>query len=182
VARWPAGLHLAAGSVRAVGQRPRRADPTPQHHYWRHVDTELHATGQTGFNVGAGASSVIQASAGPTATGEVWSVDLVQVQINFLYGAQPLVVQQIEAQQTGVTTTPPPPIVAQVWLASGGTRLHLLAQTSQGGYDNIGLGGQQVRPGDQLTVLWFIRTLGGAIFNTTGWFMARGTKRTLSAL
>lgn len=181
--RWPAGLHLASGAVPAIGQRPRRPEVTPQHHYWRHVDTELHAAaGTTPFIFGPGPVVSITASTGPTATGESWSVDMAQIQINQQHGNKPLVVQQIEAQTTGGVTAPPPPIAAQVWLSVAGINLHLLAQTSQGGYDNIGLGGQEVRPGEAITVLWFLAEPFGAVVFATGWFMLRGTRHTLSQL
>jgi hypothetical protein len=168
--------------VPAVGQRPRRADPTPQHHYWRHVDTELHAAANTTplvFTV-VDQGLAIVASTGPTATGEVWSVDQVQVNLNLYSPAPPLVIQQIGAQTTGGLTPQPPPVVAQVWLSVGGTPIHLLAQSSQGVYDNIGLGGQQIRAGEQVSVYWWLTSPFGAIVLTHGWAVLRGTRRTLS--
>jgi hypothetical protein len=56
----------------------------------------------------------------------------------------------------------------------------LLAQTSQGIYDNVGLGGQQVRPGEQITVQWWLTGPFGGIVLTHGWAVLRGTRRTLS--
>ena len=182
---WPPGLHRAAGSLPAVGQRPRRPATVPQHHYWRHTDTELHAAGWTTpfqFSNQVPGVPSITAATGPTAAGEVWSVDLVQVQVNQQYGAAPLVVEQISGQNTGATTAPPPPIAAQVWLAVAGVNLHLLAQTSQGGFDNLGLGGQQVRPGEQISVTWWLSGNFGAAVTATGWFVLRGTRHTLSQL
>jgi hypothetical protein len=181
--RWPAGLHLAAGSLPAAGQRPRRPPTTPQHHYWRHTETELHAAaGTVPLVIHSGVVPSISASTGPTAAGETWSVDMAQVQINQQHGNDPLVVQQIEAQTTGSVTAPPPPITAQVWLSVAGVNVHLLAQTSQGGYDNVGLGGQEVRPGEAITVVWWLAEPFGAVVFTTGWFTLRGTRHTLSQL
>jgi hypothetical protein len=147
------------------------------------MSTELHAAASTTplvFVPLPGPVPGISASVGPTATGEVWSVDMAQIQINLQYGDKPLVVQQVEAQALGTTTAPPPPVAAQVWLSAGGINMHLLAQTSQGGYDNVGLGGQQVRAGEAITVVWWLAGPFGAAVQTRGWFVVRGTRETLS--
>jgi hypothetical protein len=182
--RWPAGLHAAAGSLPAAGQRPRRPAVTPQHHYWRRVDTELDASASVSPRfIPLGPVFSIQASIGPTAAGERWSVDMVQLNSDGLVGAPPLVAQQLQAQISGTTTAPPPPVVGQVWLSAGGVNLHLLAQTSQGGNDNVGLGGQPVTTGEAITVVWFLsETISTTAFIRTCWFVLRGTRHTLSQL
>lgn len=182
--RWPAGLHLASGAVPAVGQRPLRTAATPQHHYWRRTSTELHASATATIPPGqgflaSGAPIFEQAQVGPSATGELWRVTLVEVQLPGLYDSPPLVTQQISAQVQGAVTQPPPPFVAQVFLAAGGTNLHLLAQTTQGGYDTLELGGQEVSPGEAIVVRWWTTT--DKFFPGFGWFVLRGTRLTLSA-
>lgn len=184
--RWPAGLHLASGAVPAAGQRPRRADATPQHHYWRHVDSELHAAASAVLVVPAqqflpqGSPIFELAQVGPTAAGEVWRVTLVQVQLPGQYAAPPLVTEQAAAQFTGTTIQPPPPFVAQAWLAVGGTRVHLLAQTTQGGNDSLDLGGQEVSAGEAIAVQWWSTTDKG--FPGLGWMVVRGIRHTLSQI
>jgi len=179
--RWPAGLHAAAGSLPATGQRPIRPPAIPQHHYWRRVDTELHAMAAADVQfIPLGPLFTFNASTGPTATGERWSVDMVQVLTDGHYGDPPLVAQQINAQITGTTNIPPPPITARVWLSAAGVNLHLLAQTSQGGNDNVGLGGQTVMPGEAITVEWWLAENFGAGFSDAFWFVLRGTRHTLS--
>lgn len=181
--RWPAGLHLGAGSVPAAGQRPRRLEPTRQTDYWRKLDTELHASASVSPHfIPLGPVFSMAASVGPSAVGERWSVDMVQVQTNAQYGDPPLVAQQIQSQISGTTTVPPPPIAAQVWLSVAGVNLHLLAQTSQGGYDNVGLGGQVVQPGESITVVWWLAENFGPGFTNSAWFTLRGTRHTLSQL
>jgi hypothetical protein len=183
VPRWPAGLHPAAGSLPATGQRPLRPAATPQHHYWRHVDTELHASAQIIPRfIPLGPLFSVSATAGPTATGERWSVDMVQVETDGHYGDPPLVGQQIQAQINGTGTIPPPPITARVWLSVAGVNLHLLAQTTQGGNDNVGLGGQAVQAGEAITVEWWLAESFGGGFSTVFWFILRGTRHTLSQL
>jgi hypothetical protein len=182
---WPAGLHLAAGSLPAVGQRPRRPASTPQRHYWRETETELHASATVQPRLlFLDKMNLFAASVGPTAAGENWYVSMVQVQTDVGYAAPPLIAQQITGQLTGQTTFPPPPVAAQVWLSVAGTNLHLLAQSSQGSYDNIGVGGQQVRPGEQITVQWWVPEpfVGDAGLVQKAWFILRGTRRALSQI
>jgi hypothetical protein len=121
------------------------------------------------------------ASVGPTAAGERWAVDMVQVNTDGQTGSPPLVAEQIQAQIAGSTINPPPPVTAQVWLSVAGQFIHLLAQTSQGGYDNIGLGGQTVQAGEQISVQWWVsEQITSANITSAGWFTLRGTRYTLS--
>lgn len=180
--RWPAGLHPYAGSGPAYGYRPVRPPATPQRHYWRHSATALHAASNAVFPLppagGPGPLVTVGAAAGPTAAGEVWTVTHVQVQTGTGYGQPPLIVQQINAQVLGQLTSAPPPVPVQVWLAVSGVNLHLLAQSTQGGYDGIDVGGQTVRPGETIQVIWYLPSPAPP----SAWFVLRGTRHTLSVI
>ncbi len=176
--RWPAGLHRAAGSIRAAGSPTFRQTPDDPKLYWRQTVSELHAGAQGVVVPGFFSIQALipaRASAGPQGVGERWMVDVVQVQFPAQAGQPPLVVQQIAAQIGGTTTKPPPPIVAQVWLSAGGTDLHLLAQTTQGGNDDLSVACPPLSAGEAITVIWY------GWFPATGlpWFRLRGTKITL---
>jgi len=171
--------------VPATGQRPRRPAVLPQHHYWRRTETELHAAAAAVFPPFIPLGPVFSASAtmGPTAAGEWWSVGMVQVQTNVGVGDPPLVAKQVQGQISGTTTNPPPPVTAQVWLSAAGVNLHLLGQTSQGSYDNIGLGGQEIRAGEAITVTWWLAApFFGPDFVTGAWAVLRGTRHALSQI
>lgn len=174
-----------AGSGPSGARLPRRPVTVPQAHYWRRMATELHAgasvtpvaAGGIGPSFLPGALISMTAAAGPQGAGEWWEVNLITVTIGGTPVA-PLVTQQISAQATAGTTTPPPPIVAQAWLAAGGMNLHLLAQTTQGGYDTLEAGGQQVHPGETISVTWWSTV--GPGFPGLGSIVIRGTRHTLS--
>jgi hypothetical protein len=157
-----------------------------QQQYWRRVQVPLYAFASyrapAGQFIGpfSGAFGVT-ASTGPAGTGETWTVDLIQVQASAQFGAAPLVAQQIQAQQVGDTTTPPPPIIAQAWLAAGGTNIHLLGQTTSGGNDGIDVGGVDITPGERIAVVWYnVAGLQGPTGALPLWFIARGTKTVLT--
>lgn len=182
--RWPAGLHPASGSLWSSGGYPRRPQATGQGDYWRSAVADLHAGAAVAWPPTPGGPGAIQfspsaamsASAGPAGVGERWLVDLVRVVTGAQVGLPPLVVQQVAAQITGTTTTPPPPVVAQVWLAVAGQNIHLLAQTTQGGNDDLAVGCPPLSAGEAIAVVWY-----GLAPGVPAWFSLRGTKTVLSA-
>lgn len=185
--RWPGGLHRAGGTGVAYGGQPRRAPVPEQEGYWRRTTTALivgaNAVPTTAFAPGGPsrpfAAPISQvAYAGPTTAGELWRVALVQVNMSGQYNTPPLVTQQQVAQANGSTSTPPPPIMAQAWLSAAGVNIHLLAQTTQGTYDTLDLGGQVITPGEAITVQWWSTT--NSPFPGTGWIALRGTRSALS--
>lgn len=190
--RWPDGLHFAAGSGGAVGGQPIRPAPVDQESYWRRTSTELFAGAQgrpipaTAFNpAGPGRITISnaigqQATAGPTAAGERWRVSLVQVAMSGVFNSPPLVTLQQVAQANASVSVPPPPVMAQAWLSMSGVNIHLLAQTTQGGYDTLDLGGQVLTPGEAITVQWWSTTVTG--FPGNGWISLRGTRSALSVV
>lgn len=182
--RWPAGLHPYAGSGTAYGGRPVRPPAEEMRHFWRHTATELHAGANAPYP-GAAASIAtfsVQAATGPTAAGETWTVTHVQVQTSAGQGLAPLLTQQIAAQAGAASTTPPPPVPVQVWLSVSGFNVHLLAQSTQGGYDNFHLGHQPVRTGEAITVIWWPTAPVTAPGTTAAWFRLRGTRHALSVI
>lgn len=174
--RWRTGLHTAAGSQLAIGARPIRPQATDQRDYWRHAVAELHAGASITWPSplpSFSPSAAKTASAGPQGAGERWVIDQVQVQSGAQVGQPPLVVQQIAGQTLGTVVVPPPPVIAQAWLAVAGQRLHLLAQTTTGGNDNLGVG-QELSAGETVVVVWY-----GLAPGVSAWFRLRGTKYTL---
>lgn len=175
--RIPGGFHRQSGSGQRGAFRQGRYLATPQQQYWRRTVAELRAGAAITwpsplppFNP----SAAMTASAGPQGAGEQWTVDLARVASGALAGMPPLVVQQIAAQVSGQSVSPPPPVVAQIWLAVAGQLDHLLAQTTQGGNDDVSVGGQQVTPGETIAVVWYGLTPG-----VSAWFSLRGTKYVL---
>lgn len=122
----------------------------------------------------------VSASTGPQGSGEQWVVSQVQVQTSSQYGQPPLVVQQVVAQARGQTTSPPPPITAQVWHAIGGQPVYLLAQTGQGGNDNVGISCPALSAGEAIMVIWYGLSPRAVVPFPSAWFALRGTKITLS--
>jgi hypothetical protein len=179
--RAPAGWHLAAGSLPAVGSPTHRTTPLKQSAYWRQSVAELRvgATAVVGPGTSFPAQSLIPATAtaGPQGIGERWLPDMVQVQYAPQIGQPPLVTQQVAAQVLGTTTAQPPPITAQVWLSVGGLNVHLLAQTSQGGNDNLSIGCPPLSPGEAIAVVWYGWAPAGA--GGLPYFILRGTKHVL---
>lgn len=168
--RWPRGMHPAAGSQPALGGYAPRVQATGQVDYWRHQDAELHASAGP---VTIPASGQAQAASGPQGTGERWYVTEVQVQTSSQVALPPLIVQQVRAQQAGLAVSPPPPITAQVWRAVAGQKERILAQTSQGGNDNIGVT-VRLAAGEQLLIIWY-----GAVPGDQAWAVLKGTKLVL---
>ena len=74
--RWPAGLHVASGSLRAVGGRDRRISSPDVAGFWHQQVGDLFAAaGPVRVNGGGQAAAL----AGPQGLGEKWDVQLVQV-------------------------------------------------------------------------------------------------------
>lgn len=181
-------MHQYAGGLPAIGNSPRRYDPTTQRAYWRHTVAELHTgasvlvvspssfTPPAGIH-GAGGAPLAQiqstavAQTGPQAVGERWDVRHIQVQASSQIGLPPLVVQQVAAQQSGTTTAPPPPIACRIWRAVGGLPVHLLAFTNNGGYDTVGVDCPTLTAGESVLVVWY-----GAAVGDTVQVIVRGTK------
>lgn len=196
--RWPGGLHAASGSGTAYGYRPVRPVATPQEHYWRRTATELHAAATAILPAGLlapnappkGPGFPLVAAAGPSAAGEQWAVDLIQVQTDLTsstgLASAPLVVQQIAAQQSGSSTPLPPPIVAQAWRCPASMVSvfpqwqtgRLLAQTTQGNNDTISVGGAVLNPGEVVAVVWYNWF---PLLHSFPWAVYQGTRYTLSA-
>lgn len=175
--RWPAGLHRASGSGTAYGYRPIRPQVTPQQHYWRETASELHAGGTGVFTRNNVLFQISQfnAFAGPQSVGERWQVTQVQVQAGSQYGQSPLVIQQQSAQSQALNSAQPPPIVAQVWRQIGGVNIYLLAQSSNGGNDNLAISCPLLSAGEGIGVVWY----GGIPLAAGTWFQLTGTRYTL---
>ena len=183
--RPPAGWHLGAGSLPAVGSPTRRYTPDPQREYWRQTTSALHAgaSGQVPFLGPFATNFPFTLATGPQGTGEKWLVDLVQVQVgwsgNPSPGNQPpQVVQQITAQVIGEQAAPAPPVVAQVWMTAGGQNVHLLAQTTQGTSDNLSVASPWLSAGEGIAVVWYPGTITGHPLSAA--FRVRGTKIALT--
>lgn len=176
----PAGWHLAAGSVRALGGPSYRIQQTDQEGYWRHTTADLNAgasvvvsstpatfnSDSNGVSFGNAISSpgfpqtLTVVAVGPQGTGERWDVSLVQVQTSSQIGLPPLVIQQVAAQAAGHTITPPPPIAVRVWRGAGGVPLHLLGSTNQGGYDTLGISCPTLSAGEQILTAFYSAAVG----------------------
>lgn len=175
--RWPAGLHAASGSGTAYGYRPVRPRATPQQHYWRQTETELHVGGNGIFTP----TQLFQinrfaAAVGPQGVGERWLVTQVQVNSADQYAGPPLVIQQQSAQAQALNSAQPPPIVAQVWRQVGGVNNYLLAQTSNGGNDTLAISCPLLSAGEAIAVIWYGIPSGPA---PGAWFRLTGTRYTL---
>lgn len=151
--RWPGGLHAQAGSQSHRAVWPQRYDPTPQQSYWRQAAAELKASVPPVTVNGSGLAASVT---GPMGVGEKWQVTLVQVQV------QPSLLTH--------------PCTAQVWRGACGVTLNLLGQTSNGGYDDLGVQGQLIHPGEQVIVIW-----SGAHPGDVAWATIEGTKTILAA-
>lgn len=151
--RWPAGLHRQSGSHPPQSWRPQRYDATGQESYWRKAAAQLKASvPPVTVSAGGAAASLV----GPMGVGEQWQVTLVQVQV------QPSLL-------THAAT-------AQVWRGAAGVTLNLLSQTANGGYDDMGVQGQIIHPGEQVIVIW-----SGAHPGDVAWATIEGTKTILAA-
>lgn len=190
----PPGWHLRAGSVQALGGPTYRIQRTSQDDYWRTMASELNAgasvvvsstpatfnSDSNGISFGSALSSpgfpqtLTVVPLGPQGTGERWDVTMVQVQTSSQIGLPPLVIQQVAAQAAGKTITPPPPIAVRVWRGAAGVPLHLLASTSQGGYDTLGISCPLLAAGEQLLVAFYSAAIGD-----TAQVIAKGTKYVL---
>ena len=128
--RWPAGLHVASGSLRAVGGRDRRIPSPDVAGFWHQQVGDLFAAaGPVRVNGGGQAAAL----AGPQGLGEKWDVQLVQVSTS---------------SGLAVQTT------AQVWRAVSGITQNLLGQTVNGGIDDLGIICPTLSAGEQLAVIW----------------------------
>lgn len=129
------GWHPQTGTARSsggrVGQVARRPPARPQTAYWRQTAAELWAaTPPVTVNAGGNAASFV----GPAGVGEVWDVQLVQVNTTTII--------------TGTGCT------AQVWRGVAGITQDLLFITQNGTFDNIGVTGRPIRAGEQIIVIW----------------------------
>ena len=145
--------HRQAGSGRARPPRIRRPFSTGPESYWRQSDAELHAAT---IPVTVNAAGIAASYAGPAGVGETW---------------QPMIVQ-VQVQPSLLTVA----CIAQVWRAVAGITCNLLAQTQNGGYDDLGVTGPVIRAGEQLVVVWE-----GARPGDTAWATIEGSKTVLEA-
>ena len=145
-ARWPAGLHLPAGSQPARSRRSGRLITTPIEAYSNPVTVDLAADGIALLATFAGGTA--RAQVGPSGVGQTWALD-----------------------QAFVSTSVGPLDGAQCALFVGALPIAPLqvASNLSGGGAQFGLGGIGLAPGEFVWAVWTLGTNGAtASLRVTG--------------